>query len=891
MKKTARSWFWTPPVEQEVDEELAFHLEMHTRDLIANGMAPDAADEAARQRLGDFHRLRRTCVSLGRKRNRMMRITQGLDELRDDVVVAIRRLKQSPGFAAVAVLTLALGIGANSVLFALADATLLRPLPFADANRLVMIHEQNAFGSREVVGPYEVIEWAARNRTFEAMTVIWQFDRTMVGADGSGELIKGQQVNLRFFEIFRVAPIAGRTFIASDDHANPDAVVVSERLWRDRFGSEPALVGRRIRIDGDTFTVIGIAPAGFQVLTSSDVWTLAATPFMRSRQAVGHYARAVGRLAPGATLEAARADMAAVADSIAKERPEQNKGHGVFLEPLHDGLVNTNLRLTAKLLLGVVAFVLLTCCANVANLVLARTSSRSRELGVRAALGAGAHRIARLLLTESLVLAALAAALGALLGAAILDAAPALLPPGVLPVDVVLRFDGRVLAFCAAAAVALALLFGIAPAWQASRRPPLHAIGSGARTSTGGGSRFRSVLATSQVAAAVLLLCGAGLLARSLVALVSVDSGSRASDALTMTIGVPFVRPDAPDGTRYKSAESRLRFFEDVEREVEAVPGVRRVTFGSALPLDGWWIGYMTGRPGDARPEGQRDLAAYMHVGPAYFDTLDIPLIAGRTFTSADRAGGALVCVVDDTFVKAYLRDRSPIGAHVVVRGWTTGPGSLPDREIVGVVRSVKISPDEPGSRPHLYVPFAQDPPARLSLVVVPSGVSAAALVPSIRAAIARVDRERPVQNVRTIAGIRRVVTSPARFRTALVGAFALLALTLAIIGVFGVLTYSVQQRVREFGVRIALGATTRDVLALVFRSTGRMIGVGIVVGLLAAAAMGRSISALLFGVQPLDPLTFAIVPLILASTAAIATMLPALRAARVNPVVALRDE
>jgi putative ABC transport system permease protein len=891
MKRPARSWFWKIPVEQEIDEEIAFHLEMHTRDLIARGMSPDAARDAAAQRLGDVERLKHTCADLGRKRDRRMRLTQWLDEFRDDVIVALRRLKQSPGFTLVAVLTLALGIGANSALFALADATLLRPLPFPKADRLVMIHEQNAFGSRELPGPYEVIEWAARNRTFEAMTVVWQFDRTMVGADGTGQVINGQQVNLRFFEIFRVAPIAGRTFVAGDDHANPDAAVVSERLWRDRFGSDPALVGRRIRIDGDTFTVIGIVPAGFQVLTPSDIWTLAATSFMRSRQAVGHYVRAVGRLAPGATLDAARADMAAVADSIAKERPEQNKGHGVFLQPLRDGLVTADLRLTAKLLLGVVAFVLLTCCANVANLVLARTSSRSRELGVRAALGAGAHRIARLLLTESFVLAALAAALGALLGAAILDAAPALLPPGVLPVDVVLRFDGRVLAFCAAAAVALALLFGIAPAWQASRRPPLHAIGSGARTSAGGGSRFRTVLATSQVTAAVLLLCGAGLLARSLVALVSVDSGSRASDALTMAISVPFVRPDAPDGTRYKSAESRLRFFDDVEREVEAVRGVRRVTFGSALPLDGWWIGYTTGRPGDARPEGQRDLAAYMHVGPAYFDTLDIQLIAGRTFTSADRAGGTPVCVVDDTFVKAYLRDRSPIGAHVVVRGWNTGPGPLPDREVIGVVRSVKISPDEPGSRPHLYVPFAQDPPTRLSLVVVPSGGSAAALAPQVRAAIARVDNERPVRNVRTIDGIRRVVTSPARFRTILVGAFALLALTLAVIGVFGVLTYSVQQRTREFGVRIALGATTRNVLTIVFRSTARMLGAGIVMGLVAAAAVGRSMSTLLFGVQPVDPLTFAAVAALLAGTAALATAIPAFRAARVDPIVALRED
>jgi len=548
-KKTPRSWFWKPPVEQEVDEELAFHLEMHVRDLIASGMPPAAAREKALQRLGDLYRLRRTCVSLGKKRNRMMRITQWIGDVRDDVTVAIRRLKQSPGFTLVAVLTLALGIGANSAIFALADATLLRPLPFSDPARLVMLHEASPRNPAGVIGPYEIAPWSARARQMESLAGINLNRRVLTGPDGAGELIESQRVTARFFDVFRTVPLAGRTFLPSDDRLNADPLVLGEGIWRDRFGSDPGIVGRRIKLDADWYTVIGVVPATFQVLQPSSAWTLMTTSFMQSPAAIGHYLRAVGRLAPGASLESAQAEMSAIAAQIAAERPDLNKDHGVRVQPLHDGLVNADLRLTAKLLLGVVGFVLLTCCANVANLVLARTSGRARELAVRSALGAGGRRIARLLLTESLVLSTVAAVLGAGLGAAILTTAPSLLPPGVLPVDVSLTFDARVLAFCAAAGVGLALAFGAAPAWQAVRLPPLQAIASGGRTSTGGGSKFRSLLAIAQIAAAVVMLCGAGLLSRSLVALGRVDAGFHESELLTMRLGLPFVRPDSPAGT------------------------------------------------------------------------------------------------------------------------------------------------------------------------------------------------------------------------------------------------------------------------------------------------------------------------------------------------------
>jgi putative ABC transport system permease protein len=892
MRKTPRPWFWKVPVEQEVDEEIAFHLEMHTRDLVAKGLAPDAAREAAARRLGDVERLKHTCVDLGRKRDRMMRITQWVGDVREDVIVAIRRLKQSPGFTIVAVLTLALGIGANSALFALADATLLRPLRFPGADRLVMIHEHKPTVDRGIVGLYEVVEWAARNRTFESMTPIWATRRVITDADGTGQMIDMQSVSTQFFDLFRVVPLLGRTFLPSDDRPDADLVVLGEHIWRDRFGGDSGVIGRQIRIDRNPYTVVGVVPARFQVLGQSDAWMLVTTSFMRSRAAVGHYVRAAGRLAPGATLASAQADLTTVADAFAKERPDLNKDHGVLLEPLHDGLISTDLRLTAKLLLGVIAFVLLTCCANIANLVLARTSGRARELAVRSALGAGGRRIARLLLTESLVLSAIAAALGAALGAAILAAAPSLLPPGVLPVDVTLTFDGRVLAFCAAAAFGLAIAFGALPAWQAARRPPLQAMTSGGRSSTGGGSTFRTVLAITQVAAAVVMLCGAGLLLRSLVALASVDAGHRANDVLTMAINLPFVRPDAAPGTPYATVDAWRQFYDAVEREVATVPGVRQVTWGSALPLDGWWIGYTFQRDGDPpRPESQRDLSHYKHVDSAYFGTLGIPIVSGRAFTSLDTEHSPPVCIVNDALVRRYLGGQTPLGARLVVRGWTTGGGTLPVREIVGVVGQVREFPDKADTEPQIYVPLRQDPTTRLSLVVQPSGGSASALTPAVLAAIARVDKGLPVTKVRTIAAISYEANAAARFRAVIIGAFALLVLTLAVVGVFGVLAYSVQQRVREFGVRIALGATTRNVLLMVFGSTMRMIGAGLIIGLAAAAVLGRSMSSFLFGVQPLDPVTFAGVAALLAVTAALATAVPALRAARVDPIVALRQD
>jgi putative ABC transport system permease protein len=892
MKRSLRSWLWRVPIDQEVDEELAFHVEMRTRELVAKGLDRKTAREVVLERIGDTGRLRRTCVDLGRKRDRHMRVTQWFSEVRDDVTGAFRQMKASPGFTLVAALTLALGIGANSAMFALADATLVRQLPFPEPERLVVLSELWQGQPGGAVNPVDFADWSERTRSFTVIAAVVRGGGSFVGDDGVAEPIPSQAVTAGFFDVLGVTPIAGRTFRKDDEGPAPDVVVVSEGFWRRRFGADPSLVGRAARFGGRTFTVIGIVPADFQIElpgTTSEgrslMWTLLNPPVDRSpAQRYPHYLQVIGRLKPGVTLDAARSDVASVADALAREMPGTNKGHVATVSPLRDRVIRGELRLTAILLLGVVGLVLLMCCVNVANLLLARATARSREFAIRSALGAGRRRIVRQVLTESLVLAMLGGLLGATFGASILKAAPSLIPAGLIPNTVTVGFDGRVLTFCALAAFVVAILYGLSPAWQVTRLSPVQVMTNGGRTVTGSSARLRRALAISQVAIAVFLLCGAGLLLRTLLALGSVDSGSRAGDLLTM-----IVSGGGPG--RDSNPESMWRRYEAFRREVEQVPGVRAVAWGSALPLGGLWYGQAFEIDGDPpRLPADRDLAGYQIVSPSYLPLLGVALLEGRGLSDTDAAGSPEVCVVDEEFVRRFLRGRTVLGTHISINGMVAPPRPV-SREIVGVVAQVKERPDEPEPQPHVYVPMAQNPWWTATLVVQPNDGHAEVLTPGVRTALARVDRDRPATAIRTLKALGREATARPRFRAVLIGTFAVLALVLAMIGVFGVLAYSVQQRTREFGVRIALGASAGGVLRLVIASAGGVIGIGIVIGLIAAGLLSRSVSTFLFGVQPLDPTTFLLVPLVLLVTAALAVAVPAIRATRVDPVVAFRSE
>jgi putative ABC transport system permease protein len=887
MKRSLRSWLWRIPIQQEIDEELELHIEMRTRELTARGIDPQTAREVALSRLGDIRALKRTMTDLGRKRDREMRVTLWLEELADDLKVAFRQLKASPSFTLVATLTLALGIGANSAIFALVDATLLRPLPYADPDRLVALWENGATIKRSYVSPLNMLDWLSRGQSFEKIAGFTPSvgGMVMAGTDGNAETVSRQWVSAEIFDVLGVKPVAGRTFTREDDVKRSNVIVMSEGFWRTRFNADPSVVGREIRLDGSLWTVVGILPRDFQLLGEASLWAMRPITNLNPRARGVYLLQVVGRLKPDVSLKTAEADLGAVASNLAREYPQTNKGRGVTIQRLHDSLIGRDLRVTSMLFLGVVGFVLLICCANVANLLLARATVRKRELAVRSALGAGRRRIVRQLLTESLVLSFIGGAMGMVIGAAILRVAPSLIPEGLLPATVSLTFDVRIVAFCAVAAFLVGLIFGVVPAWKATDFSSAEVLGSDSRTMTRTGGRLRGLLVIAEVATAVLLLFGAGLLLRSLLAVDSFDRGYRAASVLSMLVD--------PLGSKYPTPESLQQFFDQVEAEVAAVPGVASVGWAEELPLDFFDAGGLSFEIVGDPPvdQSQRPTTEYQIVSPTYFSTLDLPILSGRVFDKTDTRDGVRVCIVNEAFARS-LHGRNPIGLKVALRP-AGSPQAKPDvREIVGVAKQVKGRPDEMKDFVQVYVPMAQDLSDDMFLVVRPTSGRAETLAPSIRAAISRVDTEQlvSVRNVMTLEDIAWTATSRHRFRAVMVVAFAALALVLALVGVVGILAYSVQQHVRDFGVRRALGATTGDVLRLVISDATRVVATGTAIGLALSAVSSRLIATVLFGVSPLDLETFAVVTIVLGVTAAVAIVGPAWHAARIDPATALRN-
>jgi putative ABC transport system permease protein len=805
-----------------------------------------------------------------------------------DLRFATRMLRKQPGFAAATILTLALGIGANSAMFSLVDAALLRPLPFRDPDRLVVLWERTETSRRDRVAPLNLIDWNKRNRTFDGMAGFVPNVGGMVLSmpDGTPETVSRQWVTYDFFDVLGVNPVAGRTFLPSDDTSRSQIVVLSEAFWRDRFNADPSIIGRNIRLDGAAHKVVGVIPKEFQLFGRTSIWALVpiqgAPPAARSRYVL----QAIGRLKPGVTFTLANSDMESVAAGLAQDFPNTNKGRGVTIAPMHDALIGSELRLTSMLFLGVVGFVLLICVANVASLLLARAVARSREIAICSALGASKRRIIRQLLTESLLLSLIGGLLGLAIGAAILTVAPSVIPQGVLPSAVTLSFDWRVVSFCFAIALLVGLLCGLAPAWQVSEFSSAQVITSSSRTTTGRSGRIRELLVVGEVATAVILLFGAGLLLRTLLAVESVDRGYQAENVLTMIVD--------PLGSQYPTDASLLQFYEAVEREVMAVPGVRSMAWASTLPLGPSYAGQSFFEiVGETPAENRSPTADYQIVNPTYFRTLDIPVLAGRPFDDRDRRDSVSVCLVNEAFIRRHVRGRPAIGLRVAIRSTASGQTPPDIREIVGVVRQVKGRPDETEDFVQIYVPLAQVTMGDLFMVVRSASARAETLAPSVRAAIAHVDKEQlvGVRSVMTLEDVAGEATARHRFRAVLVATFAGLALLLAMVGLFGILAYSVQQRLRDFGIRKALGATTRDILGLVFGSAARVIVIGVVIGLAVSAGLSRVLTTMLFGVAPLDVVTFASVTLLVAVTGVVSIAGPAWRAMRIDPVAALREE
>ena len=784
-------------------------------------------------------------------------------------------------------MTLALGIGANSAIFALVDATLLRPLPYGDPDRLVALWENGTTIKRSYVSPLNMLDWLVRGQSFEKIAGFTPAvgGMVMAGTDGNAETVSRQWVSAEIFDVLGIKPVAGRTFTREDDVKRSNVIVMSEGFWRTRFNADPSIVGREIRLDGSLWTVVGILPEDFQLLGQTSIWAMRPITNLNPRARGAYVLQVVGRLKPGVSIETAEADLGAVAATLAVEYPQTNKGRGVTVQRMHDSLIGRDLRVTSMLFLGVVGFVLLICCANVANLLLARATVRKRELAVRSALGAGRRRIVRQLLTESLLLSSIGGAMGMAIGAAILRVAPSLIPEGLLPATVTLTFDARIVAFCAVTAFAVGLMFGLVPAWKATDFSSAEVLGSDSRTMTRAGGRLRGLLVTGEVSMAVLLLFGAGLLLRSLVAVDAFDRGYRAESVLSMLVD--------PLGSKYPTPESLQQFFDQVEAEVAAVPGVASVGWAEELPLDFFDAGGLSFEIVGDPPvdQSQRPTTEYQIVNGSYFSTLELPILSGRVFDKTDTRDGVQVCIVNEAFVR-NLHGRNPIGLKLALRPAGSPQAKPSVREIIGVARQVKGRPDEIKDFIQVYVPMAQDLSDDMFLVVRPSSGRAEALAPAIRAAISRVDTEQlvSVRNIMTLEDIAWMATSRHRFRAVMVIAFAALALVLALVGVVGILAYSVQQHVRDFGVRRALGASTSDVLRLVFSDAARVVVTGTLIGLALSAASGRLIQTLLFGVSPLDLETFAFVLIALAITAAVAVVGPAWHAIRIDPASALRN-
>ena len=906
MKRSLRSWLWRVDVTREVDEEIAFHVEMRTRELIDRGVDPRIAREMVLARMGDVSRLKRTCVDLGRKRDREMRVMQWFDELKADVRYALRQLRASPGFTLVATLTLALGIGANSAMFALADAALLRPLPFRDPDRLVIVDEwgpQQAARSRIELLNFR--EWSRQSRTFESMAAIWipgsGGGPAMTGADGTPETLPAQSVTASFFDVLGVQPIAGRTFRPEDETTSPSVVVLSEGFWRRRFAADPTLIGREITLDGRPTTVIGVVPSSAQFtpgltfnsqgVSVSSLWMLLPSPRItgpenaRGQCGVCRFLQVVGRMKPGMSADAAQSELKLLADTLAAQQGN-GRPRRVLVTPLRESMIGCDVRLTSMLLLGVVGLVLALCCANVANLVLARGTGRARELALRAALGAGRRRIVAQLVTESLVLAALGGLVGSGAGAFLVSAAQSLIPSNILPPTVVLGFGGRIAAVSLATALGVGILFGLVSAWRVTSFSLTSTLTVESRTVTAHGGWLRNAIVAGEVAVAVVVLCGAGLLLRTVLVVDSFDAGygAQRERLLAATVSVSGLTP----GTRYPTRESLLQFYDTIDREVLAIPAVHSASWATTLPLGNSLIGRQAFDIVSAPPpqDGVRPQADFQAVSPAYFDTLELPIVSGRAFTDDDRIGTAPVCIVNEAFARRHFPGRVPIGQRIRI-----GLVDVVEREIVGVARQVKGRPDELEEFAQLYVPLHQNSWPNAFLMVRVRDGDAIVVAPAVRSAIAKVDPGQAVNNVVTLEDVAGAATERYWFRAVLVGTFGSLALLLAMAGVFGVLAYSVQQRTRELGVRIALGATPGSVLRLVLSGSGSVIAVGTVLGMSLAAGFAQAITSFLFGVQPLDLPTFIAVGGVLVITAAIAMAMPAIRATRVDPVVAFRND
>jgi putative ABC transport system permease protein len=880
-------FFRRDELTSDLNEEMRLHVELRARKLREGGVAAADAARAARRQFGNF-----TAVQDASARQWGL---EGWERLAQDVRMGARTLRKSPGFAAVAVLTLAIGVGMNTAVFSVVNAVMIRSLPYPEPERLVSLWEEvtrpdTAFSSsgtvvggktnarRTTVSMANLVDYRAQCPAFSGLAA---YDASQMNLTGTAEpeRLPGESVTWNFFSVLGVTPEQGRDFLAEEEGAGARAVVmVTHDFWQRRLGGDTGAIGRTLMLDGRPYEVIGVLPAGFEspaqlaIPNRIQYYVPAAYPKELLEQRGDHEVNVVGRLRRGATMETARAQLEVVNAGLARQFPRTNKDFRAVTAPLGDDVVR-NVKDSLAALLGASGLIVLITCVNVANLLMVRAVGRRHEASVRLALGASRFRVARQFLAESALVALAGGAAGLLAGSGLLRVLLALAPANIPRIRSV-SMDWRVFALAAAIATVTGLVFALAPALQASDAKPAESLkttsrGSGAHSQV----RWRAALTVAEIALSMVLLTGAGLLLKSFVRLMGVDLGFQPDRVLAMNVALPDLH--------YKTAEDRVRFFQQLEERVRGIAGVQAVGYANRLPLRGGWS---TGIRLDSAPtvEATADAQA---VNPGYFEAIGIRLLHGRLPTAADRTGQPYVAVVNQAFARHYLNGGDAVG-QVFSRG---GPRIT----IVGVVGDIRRAGLEAEIKPGIYLPAAQTGlyPVKLADFAVRTSQAPMPLVKAVQRELRGLDKDVPLTNVRTLEEIVDTSVAQRRFQTMLLGIFAATAAALAVIGIFGVISYAVKQRTGEIGIRLALGAEPSRIVRMVLRQAGTLIAGGVIIGLAGAWALTRYLESLLFGVKANDWSTFAAAAALLAAVSVPAALIPARRGARVDPTVALRSE
>ncbi len=876
-------------VETEMNDELRFHFEQEVEKYVESGLTREEAQRRARLAFGSEEEAKEEC----REAWGVSFIETAIQDLR----YGLRQLRRNPGFTAVAVITLALGIGANTAIFSVVNGVLLNPLPYPQPDQLVTLHESKPNFETGSISYPNFLDWQKENHTFSSMAVARHDSFTLTGV-GDAEQVSAEFISSTFFSLLGVKPVIGRTFTPDENQKGAGAVaLISERLWKRKFGSARNVLGKSIALDGKGYTVVGVIPASFDLLLQAFIVKDVYVPIMQwdtsllTDRSAGLAIHGIGRLKPGITVEQARADMAMITRNLAAAYPDANKGVSATIVPLKQEMVG-DIRPYLLVLLAAVGFVLLIACVNVANLLLARSTGRTQEFAIRAALGAGQARVIRQVLTESVLLAIAGGGSGLLSASWGTRAALGVLPTA-LPRAQEIGLDSRVLTFTALVSLFAGIFFGLAPALKSSK-PDLHeTLKEGGRGTSAARHRVHGVFVAVEMAMAVVLLIGAGLMVRSLARLWSVNPGFDPHSVLTFDVSLP------PSMNTASPAAVRAA-FRALDDTLESTPGVRAASLSwGAIPMysDDEQLFWLEGQP---KPSSENDMnwALRYIVEPHYLKAMGIPLERGRFFTSQDRDHSPPVIVVDDEFARKFFPNQNPIGKRVNLEGNPLAGKA----EIVGIVRHANqwgLDSDSTNPlRAEMYLSFRQMPDSQFS---GPSGADAVVrftgadltIANSIRRVIHKMNAEEVVYGFRTMDQIMEALLAVRRFSMMLLGAFAALALVLASLGIYGVISYLAGQRTHEIGVRVALGAQRADILLLVIGQGAQMAFVGVVIGLVAAFGLTRLMAkySLLFGVSATDPLTFASVAILLTVVALAACYIPARRATKVDPMVVLRYE